>query len=611
MILFSLIFPLVHFLELRFEPSSIARMPNAPSELITFLMRPPTYGLVAKLIKNPKYQFKKEYLSWCFELTPETLGIILNDLKNQPNLLRELMTVECLDSSFHYGLLHDRRLDFLGIRRFESFNLIPTLLLGRFGDEVELAIKETNRKRLNLPCFCHHSRMSPEVFRFPSIWKILSIQCLENLCPPNSSLVYLEVVKSFLDAFKIHPADSNKCIFMKIVPLLAFHLYLDKIGLHRYVCTSTLDLSVQYLNTLKDKSDPWAQLSMQYLMAFNGKQFKGIRRVASFSYLAQMVYDAFKTDPVVNAPWILSFTYLFKKTSNSIIGASTTHMLIDWLFSRSPSSEEVCKMYTIIEDQFYKERFHAHLRNDLELFELVADRCMVADLSDLSLKVRFNRFLSKVRSSDMVSIVEDIHDQTLSFPALTAFVMDNNDLAFDQYRFRYTWENDRVSYGYDIIKAWIDLYMKQERYYHVVSKDSSGVPVIIPSLLMPNVLAYVFGHILVRMIVYDIPWPFHLPRAVFTLRENHYQHLHKSYTDSYDSCYVKSCSLAPDCDFSVLEKHLSNNYKYEKLAAPIDEETLEQCSTALSYSILKGISDGFDNQFTEDDILQILHNKLR
>ena len=599
------ILPFAQFLELQMEAKNLAA--KWDNNLVDKMIETGNYSLILTVIKNPKYPFKPVYLNWCSLLDPTQFDKILDDLEENQELLRELLSVECLESSTEHRFLYHRRISSTAIQLFESTALEPFKAYEMFDFYVKKVLEEMKRKRLVLHSFCSAPRLCKSHFRISGIWRLLGVKCLSALLN-SSQRDKIDILNSFFDVFRLRINDSSKHLFLKLIILLALK--------HR-VTRSLFKIKVLFLlrgyrtvlSFENASADRWIYLSKQILVSLKVSMFSDFKRSPSFASIVRSIHRLLADDPEADAQWLLSFAYVLKRYQVCKLDSSSIELLIGWFFSKNPSADEVCQLYEIFNDSALKPLYREHLLKDQELLEMTLERCYeIVDSSELPLKMRVDWFLRRNRGLDSrTEIYSANHSFSKRFPNLNSFLMHEwHAIQTDYAIFFYTVSNDQFISGPDVVKFWFNGLLSAEIYHHVLYSEDK--PVIVPSLLMPYRLAFMFGGLLVRSIIYNLPWPFYLPKAYF--EEDAFESFHQRLTNPLDESIMDAFDVPFDCEFAQLEVELRGPYKFYELDEPISQDTLKEYSSTQKNHFIDGIMEGFDFEFSLAEIVKIFGNKL-
>jgi hypothetical protein len=608
MLLFCLIwgFPFAQLLEFQLETKNVAK--EWSRRFIEKLIASSNYPLMATIINNPKYPFRDKYLDWCSSLTSIGLYKILDDLKENQKLLREILSVECLDSSLNCRLLYNRRIASTSIQLFESVSLEPARLFGIIPIYVHKVINETNRKRLILHSFCSAPWLRSYHFYSSEIWRLLGVKCLSALLV-STRRNRNEILLSVFQAFRFKFSDSSKKLFLKIVVLLALKIRLTR-STFLAQAVSLLKEHILFLPESLPPTDQWGQLSRQILVLLNAASFPGFTSNSSFSAILRSCHQRLRDDPGADAQWLLSFAYVLRRYPTSVLSTASIDLLVNWFFVKNPSADEVCQLYELFNDNSFKPVFHQNLHKDEELFELVFEQCPeIALPTELPLKMKVNRFLRSKRSLNSQSEIYYFSFQfSTEFPRINSYLMREWRVIMSHYFIFVQTGDDESFSGPEIISFWFEGFMKAEIYHHVI-EFACGKPVIIPSLLMPSRLAYNLGVLLVRSIVYNQSWPFYLSKAY--LEGNSNELYHRDLTDNYDASVLDACEVPFDCTVTELESELRYSWNFYEMDRAIDDELLNDCSNIQKSHFIDGIMETFDNRLKLSEIVQVFGNKLK
>ncbi len=607
LLVFLTLLPLVRLLEIRFENRKLAKLWKP--EFVENLMSSSNYKVLSQILKNPKYPFKNGYLEWCARLDVESFDEILGDLQGNQELLRQVLTVQCLDYSLFSSLLYNLRIASTNIQPFESSSLDPHEMSGIFGYYVQRVLNESDRRRLDLSNFCLASKLSPIYFEIDGIWRILGVKCLFNLL--NSEIRDKNsVLNAFFNAFKFENHDSSKKKFLKLVALLAFKPRLRR-SFFRDKLLAILQSYESFLTKQIETSDQWHQLSQMLLVSLNVSAFPWPVRKPAFSALIRIIHKALFNAPEADAAWLLSFAFVLKRYPQVMLASQSTYLLLNWFFRKNPSADEVCQLFVILDDVSYQSFFHKHLRKDKGLFELVLDKCPdIARETGVPLKMKLNRFLREKRNLGCRGTFYNADFVVpCSFAVINSVLLDSWSMLKSNYN---ALECTKDGYCYDgptFFALWYDGLIRAGIYHHIIGIAADGKPVIIPSLLMPLRLASIFGQVVVRSIVYHAPLPFHLSKAYFEDQNSIDSYLLRL-TNNRDSGILEVFSIPFNCSNERLELYLKISQSFTELNEPIEEELMTELSNLQRASFFDGIRNGFENKFSHLEIVKILNNKL-
>lgn len=481
--------------------------------------------LLSVLLESDRTPFMKQYIKLCKSFTLHTfLSIRYQVILDKSLNLSKILSPDCIAASkVNFSEFESRYIGFLenkGITVIESKSFKPSQWsIGNFHSFVREA--DFLGTRIDWSSWCGDSDLTGEHFNAEfwdssdRLWRLLNYKCIQKLT--ENRRIFLRA--RFPSIFKVNSEDSPRSTLMKIVTLGATNLAFKEI--HRHYPQEHAIIKENINSLLRQtliiyKTDPSA-ISVPWTAAKIIKICEirpEILNLSAHSTKQSLleVYRLLKDFHLVTSSWLLNLIYIFTRDPNRFTAADK---IIDWFFELNPSTQNICQLLEIL-----------GIKKNLELKESVLLRFGLDQISQIHKECpKYCNSLLVPIEARMKTVLQRkriFMGQVLKFNV----PVSEKDHFWVLLKLIYKFEPTILLHNYAkfekgfgsmpfhsldrFLEHFLETFLKYPALYILISIESDGKPVIIPSLIVPEKLTRLLFSIIARSVILGFSVPFHI-----------------------------------------------------------------------------------------------------